>query len=92
MGPFAANLRSFNAGAFTAAPGIVSVLCQSSGLILVSPPSSGATRSLRQFKPLQETTARTEQAGEDRILARPIERAVRIRNGETGGSGWVNLN
>jgi nitrogen regulatory protein P-II 2 len=39
-----------------------------------------------------QTTARTEQAGEDKILARPIERAVRIRNGETGGSGWVNLN
>jgi nitrogen regulatory protein PII len=38
------------------------------------------------------TTAGTEQAGEDKILLRPIERAVRIRNGETGGIGWVNLN
>jgi nitrogen regulatory protein PII len=88
MGPFAANLQSFNAGAFTTAPGIVSALCQSSGLILVSPPeqrSDAVTAAI-------QTTARTEQAGEDKILARPIERAVRIRNGETGGSGWVNLN
>jgi nitrogen regulatory protein PII len=38
-----------------------------------------------------QTTERTETAGEDKILARPIERAVRVRNGETG-EGWVNLN
>jgi nitrogen regulatory protein PII len=32
-----------------------------------------------------QTIERTEPAGEDTILALPTERAVRVRNGETGG-------
>jgi hypothetical protein len=59
----AAKLQPFDLGEFTEAPSMLSALCRWSGLILLSFPSSGTTRSLRQFQPLRDGTG-----GRDNIL------------------------
>ena len=88
MGPFATNLLSFDAGAFTAAPSIVSAFVPIVRTDLVVAPeqrSDAITTAIR-------TTARREQAGEGNILAAP-DRARRSRSQmERLGEGWVNLN
>jgi hypothetical protein len=88
MGPFATNLPSFDAGAFTAAPSIASAFASIVRLDLVAAleQRSGAITTTVQ------TTARRNQAGEDDILAAP-DRARRSRSQmERLGECWVNLN
>jgi hypothetical protein len=88
MGPFATKLPSFDAGAFTAAPSIASAFVPIVRIDLAVAPeqrSDAVTAAIH-------ATARTEQAGEDNILA-PPDRARRSRSQmERLGEGWIKLN
>ncbi|SIO64123.1 hypothetical protein SAMN05443247_10180 [Bradyrhizobium erythrophlei] len=67
MGPFATNLPSFEAGAFTGAPSIASAFAPivRTDLVVAPEQRSGAITTAIQ------TTARRKPAGEDNILASP---------------------
>jgi hypothetical protein len=84
MGPFAANLPSFHAGAvLRSAPAFARIVRTDP---VVAPARSGAIMTAIQ------TTARREQAGKDTILALP-DRTRRTRSQlERLGECWVNLN
>jgi hypothetical protein len=77
MGLVAANLQPFDLGEFTVAPSVTVGLCRWSGLVALSPEQRDD-----EVIAANQTTARTEQVGEDNTL-RHIEGAVRIGNGET---------
>jgi len=74
----AANLQPFNLGEFTAAPGILSALCRWSGVILSSPLQLN-DKIIAEI----QTAARTEQAARTISSLRPVERAVRVRHGQS---------
>ncbi len=75
MGPFATNLPSFEAGAFTVAPSIASAfvpIVRTVRVVARSQRSGAITTAI-------QTTARREPAGETTSSPRPIERADRVR-------------
>src|SRR5258708_28607831 len=74
----AANLQPFNLGEFTAAAGILSALCRWSGVILSSPLQLN-DKIIAEI----QTAARTEQAARTISSLRAVERAVRVRHGQT---------
>ena len=79
MGLLAASLQPFDLGECTAAPSILPGFVPAVR-ILLSFPSSGTTTLWRLFKPVRERDKRARTGSS----FRPIGRAVRIRDRETG--------